>query len=59
MSRIRERKTSTSYALGLLCECGARRSDGSRRWCAEWPVFESAMGDEQRRGRDVAMVARR
>ena len=35
MSRTRERKTSTSYALGLLCECGARRSDGSRRWCAE------------------------
>jgi hypothetical protein len=20
---------------GLLCECGARRSDGSRRWCAQ------------------------
>jgi hypothetical protein len=35
VSRTRERKTSTSYALGLLCECGARRSDGSRRWCAE------------------------
>ena len=27
---------SPGYALGLLCECcGARRSDGSRRWCAE------------------------
>jgi hypothetical protein len=36
VSRTRERKTSTSYALGLLCECGARRSDGSRRWCAEY-----------------------
>ena len=35
MGRTRERKTSTSYALGLLCECGTRRSDGSRRWCAE------------------------
>jgi hypothetical protein len=22
-----------SYALGLVCACGARRSDGSRRWC--------------------------
>jgi len=33
------------------------------RWLASLvrgvPVFESAMGDEQRRGRDVAMVARR
>jgi hypothetical protein len=27
---------STSYALGLLCECcGARCSDGSRRLCAQ------------------------
>jgi hypothetical protein len=27
---------SPGYSLGLLCECcGARRSDGSRRWCAE------------------------
>jgi hypothetical protein len=25
----------TGYARGLLCECGAHRSDGSRRWCAE------------------------
>jgi hypothetical protein len=25
----------SSYSLGLRCECGARRSDGSRRWCAE------------------------
>jgi hypothetical protein len=25
----------SSYALSLLCECGARRSDGSRRWCAQ------------------------
>jgi hypothetical protein len=25
----------SSYALGLRCECGARRSDGSRRWCAQ------------------------
>jgi hypothetical protein len=24
-----------AYVLGLLCECGARRSDGSRRWCAQ------------------------
>ena len=36
VSRTRERKTSTDYALGLLCECGGRRSDGSCRWCAEW-----------------------
>ena len=35
MGRTRERKTSTSYALGLLCECGARRSDNSRRLCAQ------------------------
>jgi hypothetical protein len=26
---------STGYARGLLCECGARRSDGSQHWCAE------------------------
>jgi hypothetical protein len=25
----------SSYSLGLRCECGARRSDGSRRWCAQ------------------------
>jgi hypothetical protein len=25
-----------SYSLGLLCECcGARRTDSSRRWCAQ------------------------
>jgi hypothetical protein len=24
-----------SYTLGLLCECGARRSDNSRRLCAQ------------------------
>jgi hypothetical protein len=24
----------SSYSLGLLCECGARRTDDSRRWCA-------------------------
>ena len=35
VSRTGERKTSTSYALGLLCECGARRSDNSRRLCAQ------------------------
>jgi hypothetical protein len=34
VSRTGERKTSTSYALGLLCECGARRY-GSRRLCAQ------------------------
>ena len=27
--------SSTGYARGLLCECGARRSDGSRRLCAQ------------------------
>jgi hypothetical protein len=26
---------AVSYALGLRCECGARRSDSSRRWCAQ------------------------
>ena len=27
---------TTGYTLGLLCECcGAPRSDGSRRWCAQ------------------------
>jgi hypothetical protein len=25
----------SSYTLGLRCECGARRTDGSRRWCAQ------------------------
>ena len=24
----------SSYTLGLRCECGARRTDSSRRWCA-------------------------
>jgi len=27
--------SSTGYARGLLCECGARRSDNSRRLCAQ------------------------
>ena len=32
---------ATGYARGLLCECcGARRSDGSRRLCAQC-VFEA------------------
>ena len=55
VSRTRERKTSTSYALGWLCECGARRP----RWFAPLvcrvPLFESAMGDEQRRGPTVSI----
>ena len=28
-------KTNKNYALGLRCECGASRSDGSRRLCAQ------------------------
>jgi hypothetical protein len=36
---------TTGYALGLLCEvCGARRSDGSRRLCAQ--CFEATGGVE-------------
>ena len=27
--------SSTGYARRLLCECGARRSDNSRRLCAQ------------------------
>ena len=43
VSRTGERKTSTSYALGLLCECGARRY-GSRRLCAQ--CYEATGGIE-------------
>ena len=32
---VSRRKTDKGYALGLLCECGARRSDNSRRLCAQ------------------------
>jgi hypothetical protein len=36
---------ATGYARGLLCECcGARRSDGSRRLCAQ--CYEAASGIE-------------
>ena len=36
---------ATSYSLGLLCErCGASRSDGSRRLCAQ--CFEATGGVE-------------
>jgi len=36
---------ATGYTFGLLCErCGARRSDGSRRWCAQ--CYEAMNGVE-------------
>jgi hypothetical protein len=36
---------ATSYTFGLLCErCGARRSDGSRRLCAQ--CRDAAIGIE-------------
>jgi hypothetical protein len=38
----------SSYSLGLRCECGARRSDGSRRWCAECR-YANATGESGRR----------
>jgi len=37
-------KTNKNYALGLRCECGANRSDGSRRLCAQ--CREAASGIE-------------
>jgi hypothetical protein len=37
-------KTHKNYALGLRCECGASRSDGSRRLCAQ--CYEATGGIE-------------
>ena len=37
-------KTNKNYALGLRCECGASRSDGSRRLCAQ--CYEATGGIE-------------
>ena len=51
--------SSTGYARGLLCECGARRSDNSRRLCAQrrylkapWEIIRDGLFPGVRWSRD-------